>query len=377
MRLHDFIEDHRERILEEWESFARTVSPASGTMDVIALRDHADEMLTVIAADLRTAQSEYQQAEKSKGRARARKIVTTAAEEHGAARAESGYSIEEMVAEYRALRASVLSLWTRKAGELKAEHIEDLIRFNEAIDQSLAESVTEFNDSVEEAKEMFLAILGHDLRNPLGAIYTSAKFMVETGELREPHLSLTQRIVRSAARSGDMVGELLDFTRSRLGGGIPVVREEVNLGRLLHEAVDEVSAAHPGCDFRVDTRKEQSGEWDASRLSQALINLLVNARQHAPPGTPISIGLDADGDDTAVTIHNMGAAIRGDRLDGIFNPMKGREPGAVPSSGAPTGSLGLGLYIADRIVHAHGGRIDVESAEMKGTTFTLRLPRMA
>jgi hypothetical protein len=145
MRLYDFIQGHREHILAEWESFARTVSPASGTMDVVALRDHADEMLTVIAADLRTAQNPVQQAEKSKGQAEDSDTTATAAEEHGAARAESGFTIEEMVAEYRALRASVLSLWTREAGVLKAEHIDDLIRFNEAIDQSLAESVTEFN----------------------------------------------------------------------------------------------------------------------------------------------------------------------------------------------------------------------------------------
>lgn len=375
MRLHDFLENHRERILEEWESFARTVSPASGTMDVTALRDHADEMLTVIAADLRTVQNAYQQSEKSKGRANDRVAVVTAAEEHGAARAESGFTIEEMVAEYRALRASVLSLWTRETGELTGEHIDDLIRFNEAIDQSLAESVIEFNQNVDDAKEMFLAILGHDLRTPLGAIYTSAKFMVETGELREPHLSLTTRIVRSARRSVALVGDLLDFTRSRLGGGIPVVRQEVDLGRVLHEAVDEVSAAYPEIDFRVDTRKEQRGEWDDSRLIQALINLLGNAGEHAPAGTRISVGLDGNGDGVAITIHNMGAAIPADRLDGLFNPMKNREGGSAAVHGGPTGNLGLGLYIAERIVHAHGGRIDVESAEREGTTFTVHLPR--
>lgn len=375
MRLHDFIDDHRERILEEWESFARTVSPASGTMDVVALRDHADEMLTVIAADLRTAQNPYQQSEKSKGRSSDTGSVVTAAEEHGAARAESGFTVEEMVAEYRALRASVLSLWTRETGELTGEHIGDLIRFNEAIDQSLSESVTEFNENVEEAKEMFLAILGHDLRTPLGAICTSAQFMVDTGELQEPHLSLTTRIVRSATRSMAMVGELLDFTRSRLGGGIPVVRREVDLGKLLHEAVDEVSAAHPRIDFRVDTRKEQRGEWDDARLTQALTNLLGNAGEHAPAGTTISVGLVGDDAEVAITIHNMGAAIPTDRLDGLFNPLKAREVASAPAAGGPTGNLGLGLYIAERIVHAHGGRIDVDSAEMKGTTFTVHLPR--
>ena len=375
MRLHDFIQEHRERILEAWESFARTVSPASSTMDVAALRDHADEMLTAIAADLGTSQSEYQQSEKSKGRGNGRNFVATAAEEHGAARAESGYTIEEMVAEYRALRASVLSLWTQETGALTGEHIHDLIRFNEAIDQSLAESVAEFNENVEDAKEMFLAILGHDLRNPLGAIYTSAKFMVDTGELQEPHLSLTTRIVRSASRSVSMVGELLDFTRSRLGGGIPVTRQEVDLGRLLHEAVDEVSAVHPEVDFQVDTRKEQHGDWDEPRLSQALINLLGNAGENAPAGTRISVGLDGDGDDVVITIHNMGAAIAADRLDGLFNPMKPRQGGSAPAAGGSTGNLGLGLYIAERIVHAHGGRIEVESAEMKGTIFTVHLPR--
>jgi signal transduction histidine kinase len=377
MRLFDFIDTHRERILEEWESFARTVSTVSGTMDVVALRDHADEMLTVISADLRTTQNALEQAEKSKGQAETSDTVATAAQEHGAARAESGYSIEEMVAEYRALRASVLSLWTREAGHLESTDIEDLIRFNEAIDQSLTESVSEFNENVQDAKEMFLAILGHDLRTPLGAIYTSAKFMVETGELREPHLTLTTRIVVSAGRSVDMVGDLLDFTRSRLGGGIPVVPGEVNLGRLLRDAVDEVSAAHPHNEFRVDTRKEQSGEWDAARLSQALSNLLGNAGEHAPAGTTISVGLDGDDDDVSITIHNMGAAISGDRLDGLFNPMKTGKGGSVQPSGGSTGHLGLGLYIAERIVHAHGGRIDVASAEKTGTTFTVKLPRKA
>ncbi|HUG39437.1 MAG TPA: sensor histidine kinase [Longimicrobiales bacterium] len=375
MRLHDFIRDHREQILAEWESFASTVSPASDTMDVAALRDHADQMLTVIAADLMTAQNPQQQAEKSKGRAEDADNVVTAAEEHGAARAESGFSIEEMVAEYRALRASVLSLWTREVGELKTKDVEDLIRFNEAIDQSLAESVTEFNENVEEAKEMFLAILGHDLRTPLGAIYTSAKFMLETGELKEPHLSLTARIVNSATRTVGMIGDLLDFTRSRLGGGIPVVRENVNLGKLLHEAVDEIAAVHPQRNFRVDTRKDQSGEWDAARLSQALTNLIGNAGEHAPPGTSISVGLDGERDDVVITIHNMGAGIPGDQLDGLFNPLKTRERGSVAASRGPTGNLGLGLYIAERIVHAHGGRIDVESSEMEGTTFTVHLPR--
>ncbi len=376
MRLAEFIVANREPILAEWDAFARTCAPASGTMDLTALRDHADEMLTVIAADLGTSQGGFAQSEKSKGRAwNEDPGVPTAAEEHGAGRAESGFTVEQMIAEYRALRASVIRLWTKAKGELVPDDVEDLTRFNEAIDQSLAESVTRYNQDLEESKEIFLAILGHDLRTPLGAIYTSAKFMLDTGDLEEPHRSIAARITGSARRSIQMVGDLLDFTRSRLGGGIPVVRAEMNLGRVVREAVDEISAAHPDRSIQVDTRGEQRGEWDQARISQALVNLIGNAVQHGAPGTTVTVTVQGDEEQVAVVIHNRGEAIPVDQLDGIFNPMKERESPRPALARGPTGSLGLGLYIAERIVSAHHGRIQVESSEAAGTTFTVQLPR--
>lgn len=376
MRLHDFILANREHILMEWETFARTCAPASVTMDVRALRDHANEMLTVIATDLKTSQDAYEQSEKSKGHAPLTgSPMATAAEEHGAGRAESGFTVGQMVAEYRALRASVLRLWTREQGELKSADIEDLTRFNEAIDQSLAESVSCFTENVENAKEMFLAMLGHDLRTPLGAIHTSARFMLDTGELEEPHRTLTSRIADSAMRTTHMVGDLLDFTRSRLGGGIPIVRAKLNLGKVVHDVVDEITAAHPERKIRVDTGEEQLGEWDAARISQALTNLIGNAVEHGSAGTTVTVGLRGDEEDVAITIHNRGAVIPADRLNGLFNPMKVSATPQMPSARGPTGNLGLGLYIAERIVHAHGGRIEVESSEARGTTFTVHLPR--
>jgi signal transduction histidine kinase len=376
MRLADFILDNREPILTEWEAFARTCAPSSGTMDVRALRDHANAMLVVIAADLATPQSPRAQSEKSKGRAPAAgPAASTAAEEHGAGRARSGFTVEQMVAEYRALRASVIRLWTKAKGELAPTDVEDLTRFNEAVDQSLAESVVRFTQDVEEAKETFLAILGHDLRTPLGAIYSSATFMLETGELEEPHRTLTARIARSAKRSVTMVGDLLDFTRSRLGGGIPVVPTEVSLGRLVRDVVNEISAAYPERQIRVDTLGEPRGRWDAARLGQALSNVIGNAVQHGAEGTTVAVEIRGQEEQVAVAVHNRGAVIPPEQLDGIFNPMKARHSPRTASRTGPTGSLGLGLYIAERIVSAHGGRIEVESSEAGGTTFTVRLPR--
>jgi phosphoserine phosphatase RsbU/P len=221
---------------------------------------------------------------------------------------------------------------------------------------------------------MFLAILGHDLRTPLGAIYTSAKFMLEAGELEEPHRSLVSRIASSATRTTSMVGDLLDFTRSRLGGGIPIVRAELDLGKVVHDVVGEISAAHPERKIEAVIPAEQRGEWDAARISQALANLLGNAVEHGSPGTTIMVELRGEEDGVAISVHNRGAVIPADRLDGLFNPMKVKDAPPKPSAGGPTGNLGLGLYIAERIVNAHRGRIEVESSEEDGTTFTLHLP---
>ncbi|HEU4884275.1 MAG TPA: sensor histidine kinase [Longimicrobium sp.] len=377
MRLADFILGNREPILAEWEAFARTCTPASGAMDIAALRDHANEMLTVIAADLDTPQGGDAQAEKSKGKAPSTEgEADTAAEEHGAGRAESGFTMEQMVSEYRALRASVLRLWIRDSGEvITAQDVDDLTRFNEAIDQSLAESVTRYTEDLDHSKEMFLAILGHDLRTPLGAVFTSSRFMLDTHELQEPFLTLTRRIASSSTRMVHLVGDLLDFTRSRLGGGIPIVRAPMNMGKAVHDVVDEITAAHPERSIEIDARGELEGEWDCARISQVVANLIGNALEHGSAGTAVTVQVHGSDDEVCMAVSNHGTVISGDRLNGIFNPMKPREPSANAPSSGPTGNLGLGLYIAERIVTAHAGRIDVVSSEAGGTTFTVRLPR--
>ena len=367
---------NREPILAEWEAFARTCTPASGSMDIVALRDHANEMLTVIAADLTTPQADHAQAEKSKGRAADPDATErTAAEEHGSGRAESGFTVEQMISEYRALRASVIRLWTKVQGELGPTDVEDLTRFNEAIDQSLAESVIRYTQDLDQSKEMFLAILGHDLRTPLGAVITSAKFMLETHELEEPYSTLTARIVSSSTRMNHMVGALLDFTRSRLGGSIPITRESMSMGKVVHDVVNEIAAANPDRTIRVDARGGLEGRWDCARISQVLTNLIGNAVEHGDTTTAITVAVHGDEKEVAIAIHNEGVVIPSDRLNGIFNPMKAREPSATPLATGPSGNLGLGLYIAERIVNAHKGRIGVESNQGRGTTFTVHLPR--
>jgi signal transduction histidine kinase len=330
-------------------------------------------MLQNFVKDLRTPQTEAEQVQKSKGEAAPDERGTdTAAEVHGAGRAEDGFTVGEMVSEYRALRASVIRLWSKAEGSLTGDDLEDLMRFNEAIDQALAESIGRYTTDLDRAKEMFVAILGHDLRTPLGAVSTASQFMLDTGELTEPHLTLTTRIARSARRMNQMVGDLLDFTRGRLGSGIPIARGEMDLGKEVKHAVDEMTAANPGSVLRLDTSGDLAGEWDCARTSQVLANLLGNAVQHGSPKTPIDVSARGEKDEVVVRVSNQGPAIPAADLPGLFSPFK--RLGVGDEAATASSSLGLGLYIADRIVTAHGGTIDVESSDA-GTSFTVHLPR--
>jgi signal transduction histidine kinase len=210
-----------EPILQAWEDFARTIEPPALTMDDTELRDHAKMMLTVIADDLKTPQSPLEQAEKSKGKG-PRGEQDTAAETHAEARLLSGYSVEQLVSEYRALRTSVLHLWTSQATEAHTTDLEDAMRFNEAIDQALAESVARYAAMVKQSENMFLAILGHDLRNPLGTVVTGANFLMRANDIPSKYVLAATRMFNSGQRMNKLIADLIDFTRTHLGAGIPI-----------------------------------------------------------------------------------------------------------------------------------------------------------
>ena len=374
VRLADFIEKNSGPILAEWVAFAETCGPVGRAMDLAALRDHALEMLKHIVADLRTPQTDAEQADKSKGDAKPSDDESdTAAEVHGAGRAESGFTVGEMVAEYRALRASVIRLWTKSTGRLTGDDLEDLMRFNEAIDQSLAESITRYAQDVDRSKEMFVAILGHDLRTPLGAVIMASQFMLETGELEEPYVTLTTRILRSGRRMNHMVGDLLDFTRGQLGPGIPIVRRPMDMAKETTNAVEEMAAAHPESVLELATSGDLRGDWDSARIGQVLANLIGNAVQHGSAESPIGVTARGEEAEVVVTVHNDGPVIPAPDIQGIFSPFKRLH--SARATAESSNSLGLGLYIAERIVTAHGGTIDVTSSAAEGTSFTVHLPR--
>ena len=376
-RLSTFIRENIEPILAEWEAFARTL-PRGEAMNITALRDHASGMLRVIADDLDVPQTAQEQEEKAKGESDAEVgIVSTAAQQHGAGRAESGFTVGQMVAEFRALRASVMRLWSETYDDTAITDLRDMIRFNEAIDQAIAESITRYTGDVGQSKERFLAILGHDLRNPLGAVITSTSFMLDNakqyGDLPQPYLSLTEGVARSGRRMHQMVADLLEFARVSFGQSIPIERVPMDIEPVVRDVAAEARASNPGREIRAEFVGDLRGEWDRDRLFQALANLVGNAVQHGSAGTPVHIAAHGEPDTVAIAVRNEGPTIGSAQVARLFQGMNG----VTRRDGRDRRHLGLGLYIVDKIVTAHGGAIDVQSSDEQGTTFTVRLPRTA
>ncbi|MBA3541552.1 MAG: sensor histidine kinase [Deltaproteobacteria bacterium] len=372
MRLAQFITERSEQIIAEWEVFARSCTPAASAMDLTQRRDHAAGMLQAIALDLETPQTKQAQAAKSKGTTDADVDSATAANSHGTERAATGYTPVQMVSEFRALRASIQRMWSESQTEFTRASFEDVTRFNEAIDQNLAESLARYAMDVERSKDLFLGVLGHDLRNPLGAIMMSATVMMTQEGPEWVHSKTASRILNSGTRMNEMIGDLLDFTRSRLGAGIPLVREDMDLDTTCRHVVDEIAAFHPRFTVNVQTSGQLRGRWDSGRIAQVLSNLVGNAYQHGAPDQPVQVAVRGEPDEVVLSVTNQGAGIAKQHLKDIFNPFRQLDAGHTSSSDAT--SLGLGLYIAQAIVLAHAGTIEVESTT-RGTTFTVRLPR--
>lgn len=374
MRLADFIVQNMSSLLADWESFARTVEPAAFKMDATALRNHVCQMLQTVADDLRRPQSAHEQAEKSKGRAP--EIETeTAAESHAAARLCSGYTMGQMVSEYRALRASVLRQWSDSVRTPLTTDAVDITRFNEAIDQLIAESVSRFAKRVEQSQNMFLAILAHDLQNPLSTTITGAEYIMKAQDLALTYRSVATQIHRSSRRMSKLVDDLICFTRTHFGSTLPLSPQPVNLTDIAFDIVEELRVSHGAQKIKFSANDAFYAMGDASRVAQILSNLLGNALQYGSKNDPIELCLAAENTDIVLTVWNAGPPIPPSRMQFVFEPlMRFVQEGSTDTRADK--SLGIGLYIAREIVLAHGGSIDVSSFEQAGTTFTIRMPRL-
>ena len=375
MTLSSFITSNMEAIVKEWQAFATTLEPAASTMSNLALRDHAKAILLAIAKDLETSQTPWAQSEKSKGLRPPLSARETAAAAHGALRQVSGFDLNQLGAEYRALRASVIRLWTaaNPASETDAAVFDEMIRFNEAVDQAVAESTSRYAAELALSRDTFMAILAHDLRSPLNAI-TMLSLLLERSATSDTVRKQAGQIQRSAKEMAAMIRELLEYTSTQMGKGIPVKPKACSLLVICRDAIDEVRSARPDRQLLLDVPDDLAGWVDAARLRQALSNLLNNALQHGDPDSPISLQVRAEGQELVLSVKNLGEPIPAESLQVIFDPLVQLSARSAVAPEAPSTNLGLGLYIAREVALGHHGTLDVTSDLENGTVFTMRLP---
>ncbi|MFN2578963.1 MAG: ATP-binding protein [Pyrinomonadaceae bacterium] len=371
MRLAEFILRNMEPILAEWEEFAATLLPGATSMTPLALRDHAKQILEAVANDLSTTQTREAQAEKSKGRApKLTDAPETAAQTHAVLRARSGFDINQLAAEYRAMRASVLRLWLDQCKPDEV-NLNDVMRFNEAIDQAIAESINFFSAQVDQARDLLLGMLGHDMRSPLNTILMTARYLaaLNAGANVSDAAAL---LIRSGRSMKALLDDLIDFNRTRLGLGINVVLADADLAAAFADELEQLRGAYPGRQIELQVVTDACGLWDRARLQQLLRNLVVNAIVHGAPDPPIHVLVAGDEGAITIEVKNRGPAIDKADLDQIFDPLKrGRKRGARHDVAS---GLGLGLYIVRQIANAHGGDVTVRS-DKEETVFAARLPR--
>lgn len=222
-------------------------------------------------------------------------------------------------------------------------------------------------------EQQLIGIVSHDLRNPLNAISISANLLVRDEGLGERSMKGARRILSSAERAARMIRDLLDFTQARLGGGIPVERKSSDLHNDVSAALEELQHTHPERELQLIREGDTRGEWDPDRIAQVVTNLVGNALKYSAAGTPVAVRIRGDESAVVLEVHNRGEPIAPERLPHLFKPL---SRGAATVD-VQTRSIGLGLYIVDSIVRAHGGRVEARSTAADGTTFTVWLPRTA
>ncbi|HEY5331260.1 MAG TPA: HAMP domain-containing sensor histidine kinase [Acidobacteriaceae bacterium] len=375
MRLAAFIRSNIEQISAEWELFAATLLPEE-EFSASVLRDGIVDMLNEIAADMDRAQSAEQQQGKSEGAPRRNQHIEDAAERHALARVKMGLSARQVISEFRALRATVIRLWQSEVIEIGVASLYDLTRFNESIDQALTEAAVRYSEEIDRSRELFLGILGHDLRNPLGAISGFAELQLRS-KTPDRNGHFASQILICAGRMSHMITDLIELTRVRLGAGILIKPTHTCMRRICANVIEEMKAIYPKRTFQLNCDDELPGEWDEPRMSQVLSNLLGNAVQHGDVKSPISVTAKRDENgEVELSVHNEGTPIPPKMIPKLFDCLFQGSSDQRAADDNST-SLGLGLYIAKEIISAHGGTIEVQSSDGEGTTFAVRLPHVS
>ncbi|WP_169517194.1 sensor histidine kinase [Azohydromonas australica] len=248
--------------------------------------------------------------------------------------------------------------------------MDDISCFNDAIDQAVAESVDFLSKEVDRWRNVFLGVLGQDLRGLLNAILMMSHLISKLGD-GTPVSAPIARLSRNGERMKELLDDLLDYSRTSLDLGLPVSLAPCNLAAVCQEEVEVQRAALPGCRIEYTTDGATQGTWDASRVRQIVSNLDTNAARYGNPASPVEVKLRGGEAEVRLSVENEGPTIQPEAIETLFEPLRQVADG---NAKAERTSMGLGLFIVRQVAQAHGGTVSVESANGR-TVFTFVLPR--
>jgi signal transduction histidine kinase len=357
MSLPHFIHESLDDILAEWERECGAARPGG---EPAGRRQHFGKVLRAVADEMKRLPASSAIA--GEGAAAGDRTDANAAPHSHAG---------QLVGEYASLRTSVVRQWRRRHPTPSASDLDDLVRFNEAMDRSLAELTATFSPSESQPQSLFLGVLNHELRTSVASILMSAQVLTHRSTPGSPEAKAAQRILRSCEQLRQSLDALSDFTKVRLGAHLDIDRMPDDIGVLCRQALDAFARVDPERKIRLASDGDLSGDWDKARIREAIGGLIGNAARFASRGSPVTIAVDGHAaDHVEVTVHGDGTPIDVETLRTIFDPVA-----RVESENATYAGLGLGLFIVRKVVDAHGGQVSVEAAEGRGTTFKVVLPR--
>lgn len=364
------LRDKKEVLIERWSRRVQgdPAVAAAGRLAEPQIRDYVPEIIDQLCASLH----ERARHGEASGRGIGQSEPT---HEHAQHRIAERYSLTEALRELSHFRLLLVDVCNDEGVAVEREEAKLV---HAAIDESMSTVAVAMEEAAErdlrrevEFRDRFMGVLGHDLRNPLSSVVITAAALLKRPDTPPEHARSLQRIGRSTQRMERMINDLLDLTRSHSGGGIPVAPQPIELHAICRHVIDELQVTHPARAIVFEAQGDGHGVWDPDRLAQVVSNLVGNAIDYSPPDTPIQVFVNQQGAEIVFSVSNLGPQIPPEDLAGIFDPFRRGAHQRAPKG------LGLGLFIAQQIVKAHGGTIDVRSAPHLGTTFTFRLPRGA
>ncbi len=346
-------------VMNRWVARAIVEVGAAGDQASLALRNSLPEYLELLADALSKTR-----ARTDANRAADRIDSERVGREHGHERATSpGYTVDQLIFEYHILRQVICQVLEEDAPLTPTER--EIITLS--IEQAVNDAASQFSDTLRNVQQHLTRALAHDLRGPMTAARLHAEYILRSPDDVERCVESAVRIVESMDRLETMTTDILDAGLLRAGYTLPLQLSECDLERVLHEAVAAMLPADP-TRLVLDTSGPCIGWWDRDALRRIVDNLVSNAFKYGAPHTPVTLRLDQSPEDATVSVHNAGRPIPPDEQALFFQQFRRTRPAAAPG-------WGLGLTIVKGLTEAHGGRVDVDSREGYGTTFSVTLPK--